>query len=346
MKVFYDSWFFQGDSAEVFLKLIDGTSVEAALQHFINEYRGSLEPSHGVAGWGVGDTLHRLTYKGENWVVSVSPGRNLYVAFAKEKPLKKNPPGYGEYRIKLYDHYGQFFTWGVEVDSEFDGRPLRLGGDCKRHKTAKAAERAARRGVAVDQARWDAKQEAAEAKQKEGVVDALKQNPPDRFGKPGHFLHGLHDRMMAERKRHHPAGRLLASSTTEDGILKMINEHFYSTTFRLIPMFGGFEGIWRIANQKGDVDGYRVYLKKGRYRFERIDEPTRHESTPKDNPPGVEIYHNLIEIRAEKSDGRLYKHSFGKGAKVIGMADGSLKIVSTKGKRLWKNFTTDGKGNR
>lgn len=61
------------------------------------------------------------------------------------------------------------------------------------------------------------------------------------------------------------------------------------------------------------------------------------------NPPLTEVYRDIIEIRARKSDGRLYKHPFGKGAAIYGMPDGSLLVKSRKGKRLWKNFP---KGNK
>ncbi len=58
------------------------------------------------------------------------------------------------------------------------------------------------------------------------------------------------------------------------------------------------------------------------------------------NPPRekVLIYSDCLEIRAKKSDGRLYKHKFTPGARIYGLPDGSLHIVSSKGKRLHKMF--------
>jgi hypothetical protein len=57
-----------------------------------------------------------------------------------------------------------------------------------------------------------------------------------------------------------------------------------------------------------------------------------------DNPPLTEIYHDIIEIRAKKKDGKLYRHPFGVGSGIFGLPDGSILVKSRKGKRLWKNF--------
>lgn len=58
------------------------------------------------------------------------------------------------------------------------------------------------------------------------------------------------------------------------------------------------------------------------------------------NPPEelTEIYRNIIEIRAEKKDGRKYRHPFGRGSSIYGLSDGSILVRNRKGKRLWKNF--------
>lgn len=58
----------------------------------------------------------------------------------------------------------------------------------------------------------------------------------------------------------------------------------------------------------------------------------------RDNPPATEIYRNIVEIRAQKADGKLYRHPFGKGSTIWGLPNGTLLIKSRKGKRLWKNF--------
>ena len=64
-----------------------------------------------------------------------------------------------------------------------------------------------------------------------------------------------------------------------------------------------------------------------------------------DNPgPGcVEIYSDIIAIEAIKGDCGVFpkerfRHTFKRGAKVIGMPDGSIRIVSKKNPKLWKNF--------
>lgn len=64
------------------------------------------------------------------------------------------------------------------------------------------------------------------------------------------------------------------------------------------------------------------------------------------NPPEVpvEIYENILAIEARKGKKSKFpkenfRHDFkGAKAKILGMPDGSLKIVSTVGKKLWKPF--------
>jgi len=62
------------------------------------------------------------------------------------------------------------------------------------------------------------------------------------------------------------------------------------------------------------------------------------------NPPQTVIYDRLLEIRAQKGQGKFagqrFFHNFkhDTSAQVIGNADGSLTIRSTKGKPLWKRF--------
>lgn len=60
------------------------------------------------------------------------------------------------------------------------------------------------------------------------------------------------------------------------------------------------------------------------------------------NPPATEIYRNIIEIRAEKADGKRYVHKFGKGSNIFGLSNGDILIRSRRGKKLWKNFTVEG----
>lgn len=56
----------------------------------------------------------------------------------------------------------------------------------------------------------------------------------------------------------------------------------------------------------------------------------------------VEIYRDIVEIKAIKRDGKRYVHKFGLGSEILGMPDGSILIRSRKGKRLWKNFKVEG----
>ena len=63
---------------------------------------------------------------------------------------------------------------------------------------------------------------------------------------------------------------------------------------------------------------------------------TRHPQT------AVEIYKDIVEIKAIKRDGKRYVHKFGKGSHILGLPDGSILIESRKGKRLWKNFKAGG----
>lgn len=67
----------------------------------------------------------------------------------------------------------------------------------------------------------------------------------------------------------------------------------------------------------------------------------------KKNPPGHKIYDNILAIEARKGKNSLwpqesFRHDFKGGATVEGMQDGSLRIKSKSGKRLWKNFNYGG----
>lgn len=58
---------------------------------------------------------------------------------------------------------------------------------------------------------------------------------------------------------------------------------------------------------------------------------------------GVQIYSNIISIRAQKGarsgyPGEFFEHKFGHGAEIIGNPDGTVTIRSKKGKRLWGRF--------
>ena len=60
---------------------------------------------------------------------------------------------------------------------------------------------------------------------------------------------------------------LLASSATFDGI-KSIVEKFYYSEKELLPVS---DNEWQIIGKNGVLKDMRVILKKGRYRFESIN---------------------------------------------------------------------------
>jgi hypothetical protein len=66
---------------------------------------------------------------------------------------------------------------------------------------------------------------------------------------------------------------------------------------------------------------------------------------PRKNP--VLIYPNIDSIHATKTGrvfGGRYKHKFDSPASVLGLKDGSLKVVSKTGKRLWGTYQYDKNG--
>ena len=60
---------------------------------------------------------------------------------------------------------------------------------------------------------------------------------------------------------------LLGSSATLDGI-KSIVEKFYCSEKELLPVS---DNEWQIVGKNGVLNDMRVILKKGRYRFESIN---------------------------------------------------------------------------
>jgi hypothetical protein len=62
----------------------------------------------------------------------------------------------------------------------------------------------------------------------------------------------------------------------------------------------------------------------------------------KENPPAVEVYRNIVEIRAEKKNGERFVHKFSRGSSIYGLPNGNILIASRSGKKLWKNFKTEG----
>lgn len=57
----------------------------------------------------------------------------------------------------------------------------------------------------------------------------------------------------------------ILSSPTKEGVIKAINQYYYSSTFTV-----NFE-TGEVSNSKGILKGAKVSLKKGRYLFEFTD---------------------------------------------------------------------------
>ncbi len=62
-------------------------------------------------------------------------------------------------------------------------------------------------------------------------------------------------------------GKLIASSSSLEGITKLINDYFYSTTFYLESKNNK---EFSVFNKKGLLLNFIVVKKGGRYRFEQI----------------------------------------------------------------------------
>ena len=60
---------------------------------------------------------------------------------------------------------------------------------------------------------------------------------------------------------------LLGSSATLDGIKSIITKFYYSEK----DLISVSPNEWQIIGKNGVINGMRVILKKGRYRFESID---------------------------------------------------------------------------
>jgi len=58
--------------------------------------------------------------------------------------------------------------------------------------------------------------------------------------------------------------KLLATSSTKEGIEKLINQYFYSTSYTIQDD--------KITGKKGILSGYSVELKKNKFRFMEIVE--------------------------------------------------------------------------
>lgn len=53
---------------------------------------------------------------------------------------------------------------------------------------------------------------------------------------------------------------------------------------------------------------------------------------------GVLIYDKVLEIKAEKTDGRVYYHKFTTKARVWGLEKGQILIASESDIHLWSRF--------
>jgi hypothetical protein len=64
--------------------------------------------------------------------------------------------------------------------------------------------------------------------------------------------------------------KLLASSSTFDGIMGLASEYFGGSK-TLVATDSNDGGIFSLANSTGLIQGVRIVHKRGRWRFERLD---------------------------------------------------------------------------
>lgn len=58
-----------------------------------------------------------------------------------------------------------------------------------------------------------------------------------------------------------PQGKLIVSSPTVEGVQKLLNEYFYSTTYRIDPE------TLKVSNSMGDAPRFTVTVKKKRVKI-------------------------------------------------------------------------------
>lgn len=58
-----------------------------------------------------------------------------------------------------------------------------------------------------------------------------------------------------------PQGKLIVSSSTVEGAQKLLNEYFYSTTYRIDPE------TLKVSNSMGDAPRFTVTVKKKRVKI-------------------------------------------------------------------------------
>lgn len=63
--------------------------------------------------------------------------------------------------------------------------------------------------------------------------------------------------------------KLIGSASSLDKIIGMIKDSWFWSEVNLTPIDAN---TWSVASGKGLMDRLRVVLKRGRYRFERIDD--------------------------------------------------------------------------
>lgn len=114
-------------------------------------------------------------------------------------------------------------------------------------------------------------------------------------------------------------------------------KHILKINKKTYPMYTKILGPFKY---KSDAKDYTLHKAIKTLRAKK-----KHKPKLKSNPcfGGIEIYSDIIAIEAVKGDHGVFpkekfRHTFKRGAKVIGMPDGSIKIVSAKNPKLWKNF--------
>lgn len=93
------------------------------------------------------------------------------------------------------------------------------------------------------------------------------------------------------------------------------------------------------------IEGDRAFVEWSESGAEHVNLSRLTKRNPSANGATV-VYDRILAIEAEKGKDSLwprerFRHDFTSGAKVIGEADGSLRVVPEKGKKLWRRFRYD-----
>lgn len=91
---------------------------------------------------------------------------------------------------------------------------------------------------------------------------------------------------------------------------------------------------WAVIGERGDLAAAKRFAEEG----------GAYHNNPNllvlANPKGGKLFgKEVIEIRyVHAEDGRAYKHDFGSDVRMAAMPDGSVRLYSTTGRRIWGDF--------